>query len=212
MSNFALQNPTRKMAAIDMSLVARSEYALHQLVKRKNWAQREPGVIVVLVIVFLVAILVLAMFINKKVCLSSYATCSKILSYHYRGKRPLLENPLLKIPPSRFRTMRRYDRVSRAWWSGAGSLVWDNDVMLQSRMWIGKSLCIMCVNINVWFCGFPFGSRCGTDAWNEGFVVIMNSQDTSMSIPSQYPNLSRADIKKVHRCACFPGRIHSYRA
>ncbi|OAL53227.1 hypothetical protein IQ07DRAFT_641633 [Pyrenochaeta sp. DS3sAY3a] len=54
------------MAAIDMSLVARSEYALHQLVKRKNWAQREPGVIVVLVIVFLVAILVGAMFINKK--------------------------------------------------------------------------------------------------------------------------------------------------
>ncbi|CAO2648958.1 Nn.00g099070.m01.CDS01 [Neocucurbitaria sp. VM-36] len=55
------------MAAIDMSLVARSEYALHQLVKRKkNWAQREPGVIVVFVIVFLVALLVIAMFINKK--------------------------------------------------------------------------------------------------------------------------------------------------
>ncbi|KAF1845795.1 uncharacterized protein K460DRAFT_366647 [Cucurbitaria berberidis CBS 394.84] len=55
------------MAALDMSLVARSEYALHQLVKRKkNWAQREPGVIVVFVIVFLVAILVIAMFINKK--------------------------------------------------------------------------------------------------------------------------------------------------
>ena len=54
------------MAAVDMSLVARSEYAVHQLMKRKNWAQREPGVIVVFVIVFLVAILVLAMFINKK--------------------------------------------------------------------------------------------------------------------------------------------------
>ncbi|KAH7391829.1 hypothetical protein BKA66DRAFT_568243 [Pyrenochaeta sp. MPI-SDFR-AT-0127] len=54
------------MAAINMSLVARSEYALHQLVKRKNWAQREVGVIVVLVIVFLVSILVIAMFINKK--------------------------------------------------------------------------------------------------------------------------------------------------
>lgn len=62
-----LQNPTVKMAAVDMSLVARSEYAVHQLMKRKNWAQREPGVIVVFVIVFLVAILVLAMFINKKV-------------------------------------------------------------------------------------------------------------------------------------------------
>ena len=59
---------TYTMAAIDMSLVARSEYALHQLVKRKNWAQREPGVIVVFVIVFLVALLVIAMFINKKVC------------------------------------------------------------------------------------------------------------------------------------------------
>ncbi|KAH3916051.1 hypothetical protein HBH56_068160 [Parastagonospora nodorum] len=50
-----------------MSLVARSEYAVHQLMKReKNWAQREPGVIVVLVIVFLVFILVTAMFINKR--------------------------------------------------------------------------------------------------------------------------------------------------
>jgi hypothetical protein len=58
------------MAAIDMSLLAaRSEFALHQLVKRrKNWAQREPGVIVVFVIVFLVACLVIALFINKKVC------------------------------------------------------------------------------------------------------------------------------------------------
>lgn len=57
------------MAAISKSLVARSEYAVHQLLKRKegNWAQREPGVIVVLVIVFLVAILVAAMFINKRV-------------------------------------------------------------------------------------------------------------------------------------------------
>jgi hypothetical protein len=50
-----------------MSLVARSEYAVHQLMKRKNWAQREPGVIVVLVIVFLVFLLVIAMFINKRV-------------------------------------------------------------------------------------------------------------------------------------------------
>ena len=56
------------MAAISMPLAARAEYALHQLAKReKNWAQREPGVIVVFVIVFLVAVLVIAMFINKKV-------------------------------------------------------------------------------------------------------------------------------------------------
>ncbi|KAI8935751.1 hypothetical protein NX059_007271 [Plenodomus lindquistii] len=59
-------NPTNTMAAINMSLVARSEQALHQFVKRDNWAQREPGVIVVLVIVFLVSILVIAMFINKR--------------------------------------------------------------------------------------------------------------------------------------------------
>jgi len=56
------------MAAINMNLAARSEQALHHLVRRhKNWAQREPGVIVVFVIVFLVTILVLAMFINKRV-------------------------------------------------------------------------------------------------------------------------------------------------
>jgi preprotein translocase subunit SecG len=56
------------MAAVNMSLMARSEYAVHQLMKReKNWAQREPGVIIVLVIVFLVLILVIAMFINKRV-------------------------------------------------------------------------------------------------------------------------------------------------
>jgi hypothetical protein len=56
------------MAAISMNqLITRSDYAVHQLMKRKkNWAQREPGVIVVFVIVFLVAILVIAMFINKK--------------------------------------------------------------------------------------------------------------------------------------------------
>ncbi|EFQ94693.1 hypothetical protein CFE70_005677 [Pyrenophora teres f. teres 0-1] len=55
------------MAAISMPLAARAEYALLHLAKRdKNWAQREPGVIVVFVIVFLVAILVIAMFINKR--------------------------------------------------------------------------------------------------------------------------------------------------
>jgi hypothetical protein len=63
------------MAAISMPIAARAEYALHQLAKReKNWAQREPGVIVVLVIVFLVAILVIAMFINKKVRRTTFAT------------------------------------------------------------------------------------------------------------------------------------------
>jgi hypothetical protein len=56
------------MAALDMSLMARSEYALHQLAKReKNWAAREPGVIVVFCVVFLVAILVIGVFISKRV-------------------------------------------------------------------------------------------------------------------------------------------------
>ncbi|EMD91017.1 hypothetical protein COCC4DRAFT_31789 [Bipolaris maydis ATCC 48331] len=54
------------MAAISMPLAARAEYTLHQLAKRKNWAEREPGVIVVFCIVFVVAVLFLAMFINKK--------------------------------------------------------------------------------------------------------------------------------------------------
>ncbi|KAB2100634.1 hypothetical protein AG0111_0g11112 [Alternaria gaisen] len=62
-----VNKPTNTMAAISMPIAARAEYALHQLAKRdKNWAQREPGVIVVFVIVFLVAVLVIAMFINKK--------------------------------------------------------------------------------------------------------------------------------------------------
>ena len=62
------RTPTFTMPAVNMSLIARSEYAVHQFMKRdKNWAQREPGVIVVLVIVFLVMCLLLAVFINKRV-------------------------------------------------------------------------------------------------------------------------------------------------
>ncbi|KAF2280680.1 uncharacterized protein EI97DRAFT_453935 [Westerdykella ornata] len=55
------------MAALDMSLIARSEATVHQLVKRKNWAAREPGVIVVFAIVGAVAILLIALFIHKKI-------------------------------------------------------------------------------------------------------------------------------------------------
>ena len=55
------------MAAIDMSLVARSEVALNHLMKRKNWAAREPGVILVFAIVAAVAILLIALFIQKRV-------------------------------------------------------------------------------------------------------------------------------------------------
>ncbi|KAF1965022.1 hypothetical protein BU23DRAFT_561447 [Bimuria novae-zelandiae CBS 107.79] len=54
------------MAAIDMSLVARGEAALAQLAKRKNFAAREPGVIVVFAIVGAVAILMIALFISKR--------------------------------------------------------------------------------------------------------------------------------------------------
>jgi len=55
------------MAAIDMSLVARSELAVHQLMKRKNWAAREPGVILVFCIVGAIAILLIGLVISKKV-------------------------------------------------------------------------------------------------------------------------------------------------
>jgi hypothetical protein len=58
------------MAAVDMSLVARSEAALSQLTKRSNFATREPGVIVVFAIVGAVAILVIGMLIQKRVRLS----------------------------------------------------------------------------------------------------------------------------------------------
>ncbi|KAJ4301072.1 hypothetical protein N0V90_003162 [Kalmusia sp. IMI 367209] len=54
------------MAAIDMSLVARSEAALSQLVKRKNFAAREPGVIVVFAIVGAVAILLIGLLVQKR--------------------------------------------------------------------------------------------------------------------------------------------------
>jgi hypothetical protein len=56
------------MAAIDMSLVARSELAVHQLMKRKkNWAAREPGVILVFCIVGAIAILLIGLMVQKKV-------------------------------------------------------------------------------------------------------------------------------------------------
>jgi predicted PurR-regulated permease PerM len=57
------------MAAINMNqIISRSNDAAHQLMKRKkNWAQREVGVIIVLCIVFLVFILLIALFINKQV-------------------------------------------------------------------------------------------------------------------------------------------------
>jgi hypothetical protein len=90
------------MAAVNMSLVARSEYAVHQLMKRKNWAQREPGVIVVLVIVFLVAILVIAMFINKRVGCAPRDSAPSICSLHANApyRRTQSQSPH-KIPHQR---------------------------------------------------------------------------------------------------------------
>jgi hypothetical protein len=52
------------MAALDYDLVARS--TLHQLSKRKNWAAREPGVILVFCILGALAILLSGLFIQKK--------------------------------------------------------------------------------------------------------------------------------------------------
>ncbi|KAF2199806.1 hypothetical protein GQ43DRAFT_473282 [Delitschia confertaspora ATCC 74209] len=63
-------NPTRaEMAAIDMSIVARSaEAAVHHLERRrKNWAAREPGVILVFCILGAVGILLIGLFIQKKI-------------------------------------------------------------------------------------------------------------------------------------------------
>lgn len=50
------------MAAFDYSLIARD----NTLAKRENFAQREPGVMVVFVIVGLVAILVVGLQIYKR--------------------------------------------------------------------------------------------------------------------------------------------------
>jgi maltodextrin utilization protein YvdJ len=55
------------MAAIDNSLVARSEAAVQHFAKR-NWAAQEPGVIVVFAIVGCVIILVVGLFVQKRVC------------------------------------------------------------------------------------------------------------------------------------------------
>ncbi|EFY87011.1 hypothetical protein J3458_002719 [Metarhizium acridum] len=51
------------MAAIDTSLIARE--ATSMLVKRKNWAARNPGVMVVFCIVFVVAVGLIALWIAK---------------------------------------------------------------------------------------------------------------------------------------------------
>ncbi|KAF2142175.1 uncharacterized protein K452DRAFT_287394 [Aplosporella prunicola CBS 121167] len=47
-----------------LALLARAPH--HQLVKRKNWAAREPGVVLVFCIVFIVALLLVSLFIQRK--------------------------------------------------------------------------------------------------------------------------------------------------
>ncbi|KAF4121032.1 hypothetical protein GMORB2_2518 [Geosmithia morbida] len=51
------------MAAINSSLISR-EVASH-LVKRKNWAAKEAGVIVVFCIVFIVGVFLIGLWISK---------------------------------------------------------------------------------------------------------------------------------------------------
>ncbi|OPB43633.1 hypothetical protein A0O28_0099210 [Trichoderma guizhouense] len=63
------------MAAINKQLIATR--AVSELVKRKNWAAREPGVIVVFCIVFIVAVGLLGLFIHKQ-CAKRRASKSQI--------------------------------------------------------------------------------------------------------------------------------------
>lgn len=55
------------MAAFDRSLIARSEAEFHQLMKRKNWAAKEPGVVLVFCIIGAIVILLTSLFIHKKI-------------------------------------------------------------------------------------------------------------------------------------------------
>ena len=55
------------MAALDMALVGRdAQAAVHQLTKRKNWAAREAGVVVVFCIVFIVFSGLIFLFFYRK--------------------------------------------------------------------------------------------------------------------------------------------------
>jgi hypothetical protein len=57
------------MAAIDTTsaLLPRDDSHFHQLVRRKNWAAREPGVVLVFAIIFVVASLVIGLFAWRKI-------------------------------------------------------------------------------------------------------------------------------------------------
>jgi len=53
------------MPALDLS--SRTAATLHDLAKRKNWAAKEPGVILVFCIIGTLALLLTGIFINKKI-------------------------------------------------------------------------------------------------------------------------------------------------
>lgn len=56
------------MAAFDHSLLLpRAEATLHQLMKRKNWAAKNPGVILVFCIVATVVILLIGLTLMKRI-------------------------------------------------------------------------------------------------------------------------------------------------
>ncbi|KAL6906684.1 hypothetical protein GGI43DRAFT_380231 [Trichoderma evansii] len=64
------------MAAIDKQLIARD--VVSQLIKRKNFAAREPGVIVVFCIVFIVAVGLIGLLLYKWIQRRKAATKSQI--------------------------------------------------------------------------------------------------------------------------------------
>ncbi len=52
------------MAALDYSLL--SSRAVHDLVKRKNWAAKQPGIILVFCIIGAIAILLTSLMVHRK--------------------------------------------------------------------------------------------------------------------------------------------------
>jgi hypothetical protein len=60
---------TIAMAAFDHSLIARSDELLHEFMKRKNknWAYKNPGVVLVFCIIGTIAILLIGLTVMKRV-------------------------------------------------------------------------------------------------------------------------------------------------
>ena len=195
-----------------MSLAARSEYALHQLVKRKNWAQREPGVIVVFIIVFLVAILVIAMFINKRVRPSTLPDLAlAATNLPHRGKPPRSVSLHLKISPSRVEPSRIADENEKVALcrSIVGGKFSPRPALRGGSMCMGKSLYKACEHLRwVFKVDVPFRIV----LWN-GYLERRgrgnNEQsDTSMSIHSQisvsqFPSFANSVKAPRRACRCI---------